>query len=152
MRIFVFLHVLTMFSAVALSGGVEILAVQIAKTGDARAIRTSFEAHQRLIRFIPVLFLIGLAFGLIAVFVNEFNPFAPWLLLAYPLFVAGILTGAVGIGPWLDAVGHAAAAAGDDTTPELKAAIADPRGRYSQIAFWLLTAAIVFVMVMKPLS
>lgn len=152
MRIFVFLHVLTMFSAVALSGGGEILLMQIARTRNPSAIRTAFEVHNRLVRFIPVVFLIGLAFGVIAIFVNGFNPFAPWLLFAYPLFVAGILTGAIGIGPWADGVRAAAASSGDTTSAEMEAAIANPRGRYAQIAFWLVTAAIVFVMVVKPLS
>ncbi len=152
MRTFVFLHVLSMFGAVALSGGSEIFLMQIARTRNAPAIRAAFEVHNRLVRFIPILFLVGLAFGLIAIVVNDFNPFAPWLLFAYPLFVAGILTGALGIGPWADGVREAAEASGDTTSPELEAAIANPRGRYAQIGFWLVTAAIVFVMVVKPLS
>lgn len=152
MRTFIFLHVLTMFSAVALSGGSEIFLLQIARTRNAPAIRTAFDVHNRLVRFIPVLFLVGLAFGLIAIVVHQFNPFAPWLLLAYPLFVAGILTGALGIGPWADRVREAAAASGDTTSADLEAAISNPRGRHAQMAFWLVTAAIVFVMVVKPLS
>ena len=152
MRTFVFLHVITMFSAVALSGGSEIFLMQIARTRNAPAIRTAFEVHSRMVKLIPAVFMVGLVFGLIAIFVNQFNPFAPWLLLAYPLFVAGILTGVVGIGPWADRVREAAATSGDETSPELEAAIANPRGRYAQIGFWLVVAAIVFVMVVKPLS
>ena len=84
MRIFVFLHVLTMFFAVAISGGVELFLMRIARTRDARTIRTVFELHQKLVKFVPLSFMLGLAFGVIAIFVNGFNPFAPWLLLAYP--------------------------------------------------------------------
>lgn len=152
MRIFVFLHVLTMFAAVAVSGGVELFLVRIAGTRNAATIRPAFETHQRLVRWVPVTFMIGFAFGVIAIFVNGFNPFAPWLLLAYPLFVAGILTGALGIGPWAEGVIRAAASSGEIASPELEAAIANPRGRTAQIAYWLVVAAIVFVMVMKPLS
>jgi hypothetical protein len=152
LRIFVFLHVLTMFGAVALSGGSEVFLTRIAGTRDAAAIRTAFRAHNHLVRFIPILFLVGLGFGLIAIVVHGFNPFAPWLLLAYPLFVMGILTGALGIGPWADRVREAAESSGDITTDELEAAIANPRARYAQIAFWLIVAAIVFVMVAKPFS
>lgn len=152
MRIFVFLHVLTMFAAVAVSGGVELFLVQIAGTRNAAAIRTTFEVHGRLVRLVPLTFMVGLVFGIIAIFVNDFDPFAPWLLFAYPLFVAGILTGAFGIGPWADRVARAAAESGDPASPELEAAIADPRGRYAQVGFWMVVAAIVFVMVVKPLS
>lgn len=152
MRIFVFLHVLSMFAAVAISGGVELFLVQIARTRNAETIRAAFEVHQRIVRYVPIAFMVGLAFGVIAIFVNNFNPFAPWLLLAYPLFVAGVLTGAIGIGPWADKVSRAAASSGEIASDELVAAIDDPRGRYAQIAYWLVLAALIFVMVIKPLS
>lgn len=152
MRVFVFLHVLTMFAAVALSGGSEVFLTRIAGTRDPAAIRTAFRAHSHLVRFIPVLFLVGLGFGLIAVVVHRFNPLAPWLLLTYPLFVMGILTGALGIGPWADRVAKAAESSGATATAELESAIANPRARYAQIAFWLIVAAIVFLMVVKPFS
>jgi hypothetical protein len=151
-RIFVFLHVLTMFFAIAISGGVELFLMRIAQTRDAHTIRTVFELHQKLVRFVPVIFMLGLAFGVIAIFVNDFNPFAPWLLLAYPLFVAGILTGALGVGPWADGVIAASRAAGEGASAELEAAVTSSRGRNALILFWAIAAAIIFVMVMKPLS
>lgn len=151
MRLFVFLHVLTMFAAVAMSGGSEILFGRIARTRDAPAIRRAAEAFGQIARFIAPTFILGLAFGLIAVFVHGFNPFAPWLLLAYPLFVAGMLVGALVTGPWIGRVAEAAAA-GDPPTADLDAAVDDPRGRIGQVVFWMLIAAIVFVMVVKPLS
>ena len=91
MRTFVFLHVLTMFGAVALSGGIDVLLLRIARTRDVRAIRTAFGVHERFAPLIPAFFGVGLLFGLIAIFVEGFDPFQPWLLLAYPLFVAGVL-------------------------------------------------------------
>ncbi len=152
MRVFVFLHVLTMFFAVAISGGIELFLMRIARSRDARTIRTVFALHQRMVRFIPIAFMLGLAFGVIAIFVNGFNPFAGWLLLAYPLFVGGILTGQFGVGPWAEGVIAAAATSGDEGSAELDAAVASPRGRNSMILYWLLVAAIVFVMVVKPLA
>ncbi len=152
MRIIVFLHVLTMFTAVALSGGIDILLLRIARTRDARAIRTAFAAHGRFEPFIPGLFVTGLLFGLIAVFVEGFNPFQPWLLLAYPLFVLGILVGALGMGRWAGRMRLASADAPDSGSPALDAVIDERSVRYAFGAFWLLIAAIVFVMVLKPLS
>ena len=104
MRILVFLHVLAMFGAVAVAGGGDLVLRRIAQTRDVRAIRTAFDVYGRIARLIPVLFGIGLIFGLIAIFVEAFNPFAPWLLLAYRLFIAGVLVGYLGIGRWGDRV------------------------------------------------
>jgi hypothetical protein len=151
-RMFVFLHVLTMFVAIAISGGVELFLMRVAQTRDASTIRAVFELHQKLVRFIPITFMVGLAFGVAAIFVNGFNPFAPWLLLAYPLFVAGILTGAFGVGPWAEGVIAASALSGEGSAAALAAAVTSPRGRNAMLLFWAITAAIIFVMVMKPLS
>ena len=152
MRIFVFLHVLTMFGAVALSGGVDLLVLRVVATRDVRAIHTMLEARERLGRLIPVLFGIGLVFGLTAMVVEGFNPFAGWLLLAYPLFVAGILVGALGIARGHARVLAATASAPDSGTPELAELLASPAPRYATVIFWLIIATLIFVMIMKPLS
>ena len=59
MRTFVFLHVLTMFAAVAVTGGGDLLFYRIARTRDAAAIRGAGAAYGRLARIIPVQFLLG---------------------------------------------------------------------------------------------
>lgn len=152
MRLFVFFHVMTMFSAVALAGGGEILLLRIARSRDVPAIRSAFDAHRRLGALVPGLFLLGFAFGVVAIFVDGFDPLQGWLLLAYPTFVAGMAVGAAVIGPWVKRVAIAAAASGDAISTELDAALADPRGRWGQLGFWAITVAIVFIMVVKPLS
>jgi hypothetical protein len=149
-RILVFLHVFAMFGAVAVAGGGDLVMRRIAQTRDVRAIRTAFDVYGRVARLIPVLFGIGLVFGLIAIFVEAFDPFAPWLLLAYLLFIAGMLVGYLGIGRWGDRVFAAATASGDSASAELEAAVTDWRGRVALIALWALIAAIVFVMIIKP--
>ncbi|HJP71165.1 MAG TPA: hypothetical protein VJ975_05550 [Candidatus Limnocylindria bacterium] len=149
MRTFVFLHVLTMFGAVAISGGIDLLILRIAKTHDIASIHSAFEARYRIGRFIPVLFGTGLVFGLIAIFVEHFDPFAGWLLLAYPLFVAGILTGLLGIARWAERV-RVATATATQGDPEVIALLDTPSVRYATAVFWLLIAALVFVMIMKP--
>ncbi len=152
MRIFVFLHVLSMFVAVALSGGIDLLMLRIARTRDVPGIRTAFSARHRLGILIPVAFAVGLLFGLIAVFLEGFNPFARWLLLAYVLFVAGIAIGRFLIAEWIDRVRGAALAAPDSGSPELTALIDETRVRYGLVVFWLVIAALVFVMILKPLA
>ena len=45
MRLFVFLHVLTMFAAVGVTGGGDLLMVRIARTRDVPGIRSAFTAY-----------------------------------------------------------------------------------------------------------
>ena len=97
------------------------------------------------------MFVAGLAFGVISIFVHGFNPFAPWLLMAYPLFVAGLVVGNFVTGAWAARVTKAAGA--DDASPAgLEAIVTERSARIGIFAFWILVAAIIFVMVVKPLS
>lgn len=152
MRLFVFLHVTTMILAVASSGGAEILVHRVAATRDLPGIRTVLATYGVIARFIPVLFGIGFAFGLIAVFVEGFNPFQGWLLLAYVLFVAGVAVGAIVNGGWATRLAAASAEATDNQDPAFRAALDDRSGMIGLWVFWLITVALVFVMIVKPLS
>jgi hypothetical protein len=138
-----------MFVAVALSGGVIVLVLRVANSNDVPAIRTVFRVHRIFSRLIPAVFGIGVAFGLISVFVEGFNPFAPWLLVTYVLFAAGIAVGAMGIGRWATRVADLAAAAPDAGSPELFSTVHEKWVRYAVWAFWMLIAALVFVMITK---
>ena len=148
MRIFVVLHVLSMFAAVAVAAGGDLLFYRIARTRDAAAIRGAGVAFARLARLIPVLFGIGAVFGVIAIFVHRFDPFATWLVVAYVLFVLGLLLGNFVNGAWAGRV----TAAADETDPALELAVSDARGPIGIALFWLIIAAIVFLMVAKPFS
>ena len=152
MRTFVFLHVLTMILAVSVSGGVEILVHRVVATRDLAGIRSVVGTYEAMARVVPILFFTGLAFGVVAIFVEGFNPFQPWLLMAYVLFASGVLVGAVVNGGWVGRLSTAAAAAASPNDAAYQAALADQRGRIGLVAFWILIAAIVFVMIVKPLS
>jgi hypothetical protein len=151
-RLFVFLHVTTMFLAVASSGGAEILVHRVAGTRDLPGIRTVLATYGVIARFIPILFLIGFAFGLTAVFVEGFNPFQGWLILAYVLFASGVAVGAIVNGGWANRLASASAQATDANDPAFVAALDDRSGIIGLWVFWLITVALVFVMIVKPLS
>ena len=148
MRIFVVLHVLSMFAAVAVTGGGDLLFYRIARTCDAAAIRASGAVFARLARLIPVLFGLGAVFGVIAIFVHGFDPFATWLVLAYVLFITGLLLGNFVNGAWAGRV----TAAADEPDAALELAVSDRRGLIGIVLFWLIVAALVFLMVAKPFS
>src|SRR5436190_16820021 len=86
MRIFVFLHVLSMFAAVAASYGTAFLTHRAAATRHVPTIRGVFSMAKVVGPFIPVFFLSGFAFAVVAIFTEGFDPFRPWLLIAYVLF------------------------------------------------------------------
>jgi hypothetical protein len=152
MQILVFAHVFTMFVAVAASYGTEFVLRRAARSGDVPKIHGVFEAVRPAGQAIPFLFIGGLVFGLLAVFANEFDPFAPWLLIAYAVFVIAMVLGAVVVGPWAARVGEALARSNGVASPELTSLLADPRVEAVYWIDWLILLVIVFDMVVKPFS
>jgi hypothetical protein len=151
MRLFVFLHVLSMFTAVATTYGPAFLMHRAVATRHVPTIRGVFSMAKVLGPFIPIFFLTGFAFAVIAIFTEGFNPFRPWLLIAYVLFAIGMFTGIRIHAPWAQAVGAAAEASPDAApSPELNRALDSPQETFG---YWLdygVVAALIFDMIIKP--
>ena len=152
MHLLVFAHVFTMFAAVAASYGTEFALRRAARSGDMQMVRGVFEAVRPAGQAIPILFILGLAFGLLAVFANAFNPFAPWLLIAYVVFVIALVLGGAVVGPWARRVGEAVQRSGGAPSPELTTLLADSRVEVVFWVDWLILLVVVFDMVVKPFS
>ncbi len=146
-------HIGTMFMAVGVAVGTEIMAHRVANTGDVRAIRTFFAQAKPLLTLIPILYVGGLTLGLAAGFVGAFNLLATWLLLAYALFFLTFLLHRLIGAPWFEKMTALSAVASDGLAPDdLAAAIHDRR---AGMLFWYTIAMVigfVFIMVVKPLS
>ena len=93
MRIFVFLHIATMFTAVTGTIGPTLLLRRIGRSGDVPTIRRSFAMAGPIIKVAPALYGLGAALGVVAVFTNGFDPFQPFLLIAYGLFMVATAVG-----------------------------------------------------------
>ena len=151
MRIFVFLHVAAMFTAVAVSLGPTFVLRRIGASGDVPAIRRSFALSAPIIKAIPILFGIGALLGIVAIFANGFNPFRPFLLIAYALFIIASVVGAVVTTPWFKKVTQLAAESPDTApSPELSAALDDPRARFTDWFDPIIILAFLFDMIIKP--
>ena len=151
MRIFIFLHVATMFTAVAVTLGAPFLLRRIAKSDDVPAIRRSFALAKPLLAAIPASFTIGAAFGIIAIFTNGFDPFQPFLLIAYVLFILATVVGIVITNPWYIGVTRLAAESPEAApSPELSKVLHDPRMNYIDWFDRILILAFIFDMVVKP--
>ncbi|MDQ2934186.1 MAG: DUF2269 family protein [Chloroflexota bacterium] len=142
-----------MFAAVATALGPELLLLGIGRSGDVHAIRAGYSLGHSLGRAIPILFVIGLVFGLLTVWTGGFNFFAPWLLIAYALFVVATVIGARIVAPHIARVAELAAQSPDDApSPELVAALANRRADRLFALDVIIIIAFVFDMVVKPFS
>jgi hypothetical protein len=150
---FKYLHIVSMFFAVALALSTEIVLRRVASTGDAAAIRTVLPRVRPLGNVATGLFLAGVAFGIVAALAGQINLLAPWLLLAYAAFVAATLIGIFVTDPWAARLEAAATATAEgDSSGALETVIGDPVARAGTWALMLLVAALVFLMVVKPFA
>jgi hypothetical protein len=151
MRVFVFLHIATMFTAVALTIGPTILLRRIGKSGDVLAIRRSFAMAGPIIKVAPALYGLGAALGIVAIFTNGFDPFQPFLLIAYGLFVVATVAGIRFNAPWFARVTEASANSPDAApSPELAAELDAPVARFLDWFDPLVILLFIFDMVVKP--
>ncbi len=151
--IFIFLHIFTMFLAVALSIGSSLVLQRVAATGNVAAIRTTFGAAAPIGRATPMVFGIGLLLGIIAAIAWPFNLLAPWLIISYVLAAASSYVSAAIVGKWATKVGRAAAMnQGDAPSSELQQLIGDKQAAQAIYANAAIITVIMFVMVFKPFS
>ena len=148
--LFKFLHIATMFTAVAGTVFPEVILHLVANTREPRTIATVAHIAERFGKILPVFFIGGAVFGLLAAWTGELDFTAPWLLITYVLFVMAILTGIFFSDPWVARLRAAAVASGDAPTAELSAVIDEPRAKYASAWLMLTVVVIIFLMVFKP--
>ena len=147
------LHITTMIAAVTISYGPALLMRLAVRTNQVAVVRGALASTRPVGPFIPILYVAGGIFGLLTAINFGFNLLAPWLVIAYVLWVVAMLTGVLIHEPFSRRVGPVAAAAPDGPiSGELATLIADPR---ENAAYWLdyvVVVAILFDMVVKPFS
>jgi uncharacterized membrane protein len=153
--IFKYLHILTMFTAVTLMFGGEVLFHLLRRTDDVRSLRRFVAVVDPVFRIGVGLLTLGVVFGLLAAVTIGWNLAAGWLVLAYVLIALIYLVG-FGIGvPYFGRVRAAFRDLPDDegaSTPALRRVLDDRRGTFGLVASVVLYAAIIYVMVAKPLA
>ena len=150
---FKYLHIVSMFFAVALSVSTEIVLRRVATSGDAGAIRTVVPRVRPLGNVATMFFLAGVAFGIVAALTGQMNLLAPWLLLSYAAFVGATLIGFLVTDPWAARLEAAAVATAEGGSSDaLQTVIGDPVARAGTWVLMLLVATLVFLMVVKPFA
>jgi len=153
-HLWLFLHISFIFTGITVGYGTTLLLRVAYMSGQVGIMRGVGYAAGKLGPAIPILFIVGGLFGLLTGIVKGTNLLAPWLVIAYVLFVIAMLIGifenaATGrkLGPLLMAA---------DVTQPLPAAVRElfdsPRARYLLIVDILLPFVFVFDMVVKPFS
>ena len=148
--LFKFLHIATMFTAVAGAVFPEVVLHLVANTREPRTIATVAHLAERIGKILPIFFVGGAVFGLLAALTGELDFTAPWLLVTYVLFVLAIVTGILFSDPWVARLRKAAVASGDAPSPELSAVIDEPRAKFASGWLLLTIVVIIFLMVFKP--
>jgi hypothetical protein len=148
--IFKFLHIALMFTAVAGTVVPEVVLHLVANTRDTRTIATMAHIAERIGKVVPVFFVSGAVFGLIAAWVGSMNFLAPWLIATYILFVAATVVGILFSDPWVARLRTAAVASGDTPSAELTAVIDEPRAKVASAFLMLTILVMIGLMVFKP--
>jgi hypothetical protein len=150
--IFIFLHVLAMFTAVALAYGPAALMVIASGRNDVGALRGITATSERLGPVVGIMFALGIILGVVAIFVHGFDPLQGWLVIAYVLVAISLFMTFAFTNPWLAKVTKAAASSPDDKmSPELDALVNSSRNRTLLAFDALLIVLLIADMVLKPL-
>jgi hypothetical protein len=148
-----FLHITTMIAAVTVSYGPSLAFRMAVRTGQVSSVRGALASAQPLGPWIPILYVAGGVFGLLTAISFGSNLLAPWLVIAYVLWVVAMLTGLAIHAPHARRLGPLVAATPDGPIPpDLGAVLADPRERAASILDYVVIVAILFDMVFKPFS
>jgi hypothetical protein len=146
-----FLHVITMFAAVASALIGEVVLHVLGRSGNVAGIRAFLGSMGPYIARTPFIFVLGLAFGLAAAIVGDLNLLAPWLVGSYIVFAAAMAVGAMVTGRWAKSVATAAEASPlDAPSADLTAALNDRRSVLGTAFLMTSIVVIVFLMVVKP--
>ena len=152
MSIFIFLHVLTMFTAVALAYGPAALIVLSSRRRDVGALRGVITTYERWSGVVGAAFGLGIVFGFLAIFFNGFDPLQGWLVIAYVLVVASLTMTFTFTNPWIKKVAEAARTSPEaEMSPELAALVNSPRNQALLAVDALLIVLLIADMVLKPL-
>ncbi len=151
--ILTFLHIAVIFTAISMTVGPAILLRVAVRSGNARTIQGVAETLGGIGRFIAPVFITGGLLGLAAAIASGYDLLAPWLLIAYVLFVVGAATGGAGEARWTADVARAAADNPEIVPgPALVAVVTSTRGWVLFWAFNAIVLLLVFDMVVKPFS
>jgi hypothetical protein len=151
--IFKFLHVATMFTAVAASIGPSYVLQRVSRNATVPTIRSVFALAAPAFKAIPILFGVGALLGIVTAFTEGRSLLQPWLLIAYVMFAMATFVGIRFNTPWFQRVVKASAESPDGApSTELTAVLNEPNMRWVDWFDRIIILAFLVDMVFKPFS
>jgi uncharacterized membrane protein len=148
-----FVHIGLMFSAVTISFGPSLVMRIAERSGQMALVRGVAIASKPIGPAIPIVYVAGGILGLLTALNVGYNLLAPWLVIAYVLFLVAMITGAtinrtflIRLAPLLQDAPDA------ELTEPVRALFAEPRYRLVNVLDYVVVLALIFDMVAKPFS
>jgi uncharacterized membrane protein len=152
-QLLLFLHIVLIFTAITLAYGPEGLLVFAVRSNRTEAVRSVLSSAQPVQRIFPIFFGLGGLFGLLAAWNAGFDLLAPWLVIAYVLFVVLTIIGAGFTGPRMKKLAMVVGPAPDGPlSPEARAMARDRTLVVVLSIDFALLLFLIFDMVVKPFS
>jgi hypothetical protein len=151
MQVFIFLHILTVFVAFALGFGGIVMVRVAARSDKPQALPGTMIVAERLSSVTGPAWILGILLGLVAMFTNGFNPFAPWLLIAYVLVLAAVVSANVVLQPLFKRIGEALNGP-EGSVDRARAIVNASRTQTLLTLDAVIIVAIIADMVLKPFS
>lgn len=149
----IWIHILAMFGVTGLEVGPDIIMWWVARTREVTTIRSVFRLARPIGNGISALAGVGAVSGLILVHGLNYQYLAFWLVASYFLYAAGGVRNLLILTPWRAKVLAAARTSPDQTpSPELDRLLRDRKAKHAVWINLVIDAAIIFDMVVKPLS
>jgi hypothetical protein len=143
-------HITVMIAAVVISYGPALMFQMATRTGQVAPVR-ALSAATGLGIWIPILYIAGGLLGLATAINFGYNLLAPWLVIAYVLWLIAMVNGGGIHAPFFRKVAALTITTPDGPiTGELAALIADRRERTAAAVDYVVIVAILFDMVVKP--
>ena len=150
MQLWTFLHILSMFSAITVIVGAELLANVAIRRRDLGMLRAYFRLGAKADQIGMVLLVLGIVFGVMAAVTVGWDLLTGWLVVAYVLVALTLAVGFSSV-PYLGRL-EAALPETDEVSPspELESLLRSPTPLVTSGTTIVLTALIIADMVFKP--
>ena len=148
-----FLHITTMFAAITVSFGSGLVMRLAYLTGRVESVRGVAMASRPIGVLIPILFVVGGVFGLLTALAYGYNLLAPWLVIAYVLWLIAMAEGAIVNRDFAQRLQPLLASAPDGPiSGPVLSLFSEPKVLAGTVIDYVVVIAAVFDMVVKPFS